>query len=188
MQMNLNAISNNTEKYMAFMLGYNLVFIDSFQFTSSSLIKLVSNLPKEDLKYTSAIFKDKALDLMSKKGVYPYDYMDSFDKFNQTTFPAKEQFYSQLNDEQYKKKFGRVLPIHILRTIRLFEIPIAILKFEYLYVIINEMSKFLTFFTYFGNHFESWGNEVRQLLIKGPSGLHVSRVRLVPSCNSRFYC
>ena len=44
-QMNINAIPNNIEKYMAFMLGNNLTFIDSFQFMSSSLHKLVSNLP-----------------------------------------------------------------------------------------------------------------------------------------------
>ena len=49
-EMNVNAIRNNTEKYMAFMLGYNLVFIDSFQFMSSSLDQLVNNLPKEKLK------------------------------------------------------------------------------------------------------------------------------------------
>ena len=36
---------------------------------------------------------------MSKKGVYPYDYMDSFEKFNETKLPAKDQFYSILNDE-----------------------------------------------------------------------------------------
>ena len=36
---------------------------------------------------------------MSQKGVYPFDYMDSFEKLNQTTFPSKEQFYSQLNNE-----------------------------------------------------------------------------------------
>lgn len=36
---------------------------------------------------------------MSQKGVYPYDYMDSFEKFNQTTLPTKEQFYSGLNNE-----------------------------------------------------------------------------------------
>ena len=51
----VHAIPNNMEKYMAVMLGYNLVFIDSFQFMSSSLDKLVSNLPKESFKYTSEV-------------------------------------------------------------------------------------------------------------------------------------
>jgi len=36
---------------------------------------------------------------MSKKGVYPYDYMDSFEKFNETKLPTKEAFYSILNDQ-----------------------------------------------------------------------------------------
>ena len=42
-QMNINAIPNNMEKYITFMLGNHLTFIDSFQFMSSSLDKLVSN-------------------------------------------------------------------------------------------------------------------------------------------------
>ena len=105
-QMNINAIPNNMEKYMAFMLGNHLTFIDSFQFMGSSLDKLVSNLPKESLKYTSNRFKGTKLDLMVRKGVYPYDYMDSFDKFN-SPLPKKEEFYSILNnehisDENYK--------------------------------------------------------------------------------------
>ena len=54
-QMTINAIPNNMEKYMAFMLGNSLVFLDSFQFMSSSLEKLVSNIPRESLKYTSSI-------------------------------------------------------------------------------------------------------------------------------------
>ena len=94
-QMNINAIPNNMEKYMAFMLGNNLTFIDSFQFMSSALAeKLVSNLPKESLKYTSQKFKGKKLDLiniMSQKGVYPYDYMDSFNTFDEK-LPTKEDF------------------------------------------------------------------------------------------------
>ena len=97
-QMNINAIPNNMEKYMAFMLGNHLTFIDSFQFMSSSLEKLVSNLPKESLKYTSKKFKGEKLDLMAQKGVYPYDYMDSFDKFDEK-LPTKEDFYSILNDQ-----------------------------------------------------------------------------------------
>ena len=97
-QMNINAIPNNMEKYMAFMLGNHLTFIDSFQFMSSSLDKLVSNLPRESLKYTSQKFKGEKLDLMARKGVYPYDYMDSFNKFNKK-LPTKEEFYSVLKDE-----------------------------------------------------------------------------------------
>ena len=79
--------------------GNHLTFIDSFQFMSSSLDKLVSNLPKDDLMYTSKVFKGKRLNLMSQKGVYPYDFMDSFEMFSQTELPAKDQFYSILNDQ-----------------------------------------------------------------------------------------
>ena len=35
---------------------------------------------------------------MARKGVYPYDYMDSFDRFNDN-LPTKEDFYSILNKE-----------------------------------------------------------------------------------------
>jgi len=50
---------------------------------------------------------------MSKKGVYPHDHIDSFEKFNETKLPTKEQFYRILNgqhirDDNYKhaKKIG----------------------------------------------------------------------------------
>ena len=97
-QMTINVIPNNMEKYMAFMLGNHLTFLDSFQFMSSSLDKLVSNLPRQSFKYTSRVFKGEKYDLMARKGVYPYDFMDSFDKFNEK-LPTKEEFYSVLNDE-----------------------------------------------------------------------------------------
>ena len=84
---------------MAIMLGNNLKFIDSFQFMDKSLDKLVSNQPKEDLKYTSEEFTGKKLSLMSQKSVYPCDYIDSFEKFNQRELPTKERFYSILNDQ-----------------------------------------------------------------------------------------
>ena len=106
-QMNINAIPNNMEKYMAFMLGNHLVFLDSFQFMSSSLDNLVKNLPDEAFKYTQQEFKKEQFNLMKQKGVYPFDHMDSFQKFVKTELPTKEQFYSILNnesisDEQYK--------------------------------------------------------------------------------------
>ena len=44
--------------------------------------------------------------LLLRKGVYPYEYMDSWEKFDETTLPPKEAFYSNLNledisDEDY---------------------------------------------------------------------------------------
>ena len=87
---------------MAFILGKHLVFIDSLQFMSSSLDKLVSNLPNDASKYTSEEIKDdKKRKLMKQKGVYPYDYMDSFNRFSEEKIPNKDDFYSILNEEQY---------------------------------------------------------------------------------------
>ena len=106
-EMNINCIPNNMEKYMAFMLGNHLVFLDSFQFMSSSLDNLVKNLPDEAFKYTKQEFEKEQFNLMKQKGIYPYDHMDSFDRFNETQLPEKQDFYSILNnehisDEQYK--------------------------------------------------------------------------------------
>ena len=105
-QHKINVIPNNMEKYMAFMLGYNLVFIDSLQFMNQSLAKLVKNLPEDAYKYTNEVFKGEKLQLMKQKGVYPYDYMSNFDKFNDTQLSTKDEFYSQMNnthitDEEY---------------------------------------------------------------------------------------
>lgn len=64
---------------------------------SLSLEKFVSNLLKELLKYISKSFKGEKFDLMVRKGVYFYDYMDLFEKFNYKLL-FKEDFYSILND------------------------------------------------------------------------------------------
>ena len=107
-EMNINCIPNNMEKYMAFMLGNHLVFLDSFQFMSSSLDNLIKNLPDEAFKYTKQEFEKEQFNLMKQKGIYPYDHMDSFDRFNETKLPVQQEFYSILNnehitDEQYKR-------------------------------------------------------------------------------------
>ena len=156
-EMRINVIPCNMEKYIAFMLGQHLVFIDSFQFMSSSLENLVKNITKcgkcdacnpgncikrifdsEDhimqhktsfscgecincknsskscmklnhgnLIYTSKEFEGEQLRLMIKKGVYPYDYMNSFKKFEDDKLPKKEDFFSIMNnkhitDEEYQ--------------------------------------------------------------------------------------
>ena len=89
------------------MIGLNLIFLDSFQFMSQSLDNLVKNLPDDAFKYTSQEFQDDKLDVMRKKGVYPYDYMDCFNQFADSKLPKKEDFYGKLlneniSDDQYQ--------------------------------------------------------------------------------------
>ena len=99
-RISIDVIPSNAEKYMAFYINNNLSFIDSFQFMGSSLEKLAGNLSEEGFIYTREYFKDeRQFQLMKSKGVYPYDYMDSFYKFNDTQFPRIEDFYSLLTNE-----------------------------------------------------------------------------------------
>ena len=78
----IDVIPNGLEKQIAFTLNKNLVFIDSMQFISSSLEKLVKNLLDDDFKYLTEEFGSKKLELLKQKGAYPYEYMDSFKRFN----------------------------------------------------------------------------------------------------------
>ena len=97
---NIGVIASNFEKYMGFRLGNHLTFIDSFSFMSQSLDRLISsNLTDDAFSYTRGAFpNDEQFRLIKRKGVYPYDYMDSFERFSEKSLPGIEDFYSILND------------------------------------------------------------------------------------------
>ena len=87
---------NKTGKTIS--LNFESRFIDSFKFLQTSLANLVANLQPEDFINTKEIFKDNT-NLLTKKGVYPYDYVSSLSKFDETQLPPQKEFYSKLNDE-----------------------------------------------------------------------------------------
>ena len=112
---NLKCIPNNEEKYISFSkmiyqesyetkkgknqdVFHEFRFLDSFKFMASSLDALSKNLSPEKLKQTKKVFGDK-WKLVSKKGFYPYDWMDSFEKFKENSLPPKYEFFSILNGE-----------------------------------------------------------------------------------------
>ena len=95
----VSCIPNNTEKYISFSLG-QLRFIDSAQFLLASLDKLVSANNPEAFQITARYEPDhQKRTLLMRKGVYPYEFMDSWGCFEETQLPPKEVFYSKLSDE-----------------------------------------------------------------------------------------
>ena len=100
----VNLIPNGLEKYMTFTINNNLFFIDSMQFMNSSLEALVKNLSDNDFKYLSEEFSGDLLELVKQKRVYPYEYMNSFEKFSEDKLPDRCEFFSFLKDECISEK------------------------------------------------------------------------------------
>ena len=94
----VSVIPNGLEKCMSFTLNNNIVFIDSMLFLNSSLDKLVKNLSSEDFNYFSEEFSGEKLELVKKKGVYPYEYFDSFKKFKESKLHDMDCFFSSLKE------------------------------------------------------------------------------------------
>ena len=72
-------------------LNKNLVFIDSILFIDG-YYKLIKNMSDEDFKYLVEEFGSETLELLKQKGDYPYEYMNSFERFNEEKLPAKNIF------------------------------------------------------------------------------------------------
>ena len=111
----LECIPSTEEKYISFSktikvgeykhisgdilpINFEIRFLDSYKFLQTSLANLVSNLSPDDFHNTKHVFK-KNTSLLTRKGVYPYDFVSSLDKLSETQLPPKEEFYSKLNDE-----------------------------------------------------------------------------------------
>lgn len=110
----ISAICLNQEKVKTFTYD-RLRFIDSFSFLSGSLEEQVKNLvadksyPWHFIKkeYINCSVNPTLLPLVTGKGVYPYEYMDSFERFKETKLPPRESFKSSLytkliSEDDYK--------------------------------------------------------------------------------------
>ena len=111
----MGVIAKNMEDYISFSIkvevnkyidkGSNervkemeLRFTDSIKFMSSSLDSLVNNLAKGGHEFWGfESCNDCQHESLIRKGIYPYEYMDSWDKFKETSLPSMERFYSSLN-------------------------------------------------------------------------------------------
>ena len=106
----ISVIPSNSEKYISIMCD-DFIFLDSTLFLNASLSTLVENLKtftdesnvvdEYEAKFNPLIeaFGFEKAVALSRKGVYPYDYMTSFKKFEETKLPQKEKFFNSLTQE-----------------------------------------------------------------------------------------
>ena len=89
------------------------------QFKYSSLVKLVKNLSDNDFKYLMEELGSKTLELLKQEDPYPYEYMDSFKRFNKENLPDKKCFHSSVKDgttgDDGKKLYGHISDEDYLR-------------------------------------------------------------------------
>ena len=117
----IECIPNNEEKYITFtknkIVGqytnkkgevkdktFKIVFKDSLKFIRSSIEALANNLPEDGFKNISKYFTREQVELIKQKGFYPYEYMDTEEKFNDTKPPPQEAFYSKLTGKGISNK------------------------------------------------------------------------------------
>ena len=81
-----------------------LPFINSCKFMASSLDSLMNNLVKGGRKlFGFEGYSELQYNLITRKGIYPYEYMSSWDKFEESQLPPIEAFYSNLNMSNVSK-------------------------------------------------------------------------------------
>ena len=118
---NIDCIPNNEEKYISISKTikagtytnkkgdekdkfFKIVFKDSLKFMSSSLGTLVNNLPKDAFKNLDKYYTSEQTELLKQKGHYPYEYMDSVEKFKDKKPPPRKAFYSKLSGRGITEK------------------------------------------------------------------------------------
>lgn len=91
-------IPNTEEKYISFSKKVNddfsIRFLDTYRFMPASLDSLVRNLPT--FRELERFYNEEEIKLLTRKGVFPYDYITSFDKLQVTTLPSIEEFSNKL--------------------------------------------------------------------------------------------
>ena len=118
---NIDCIPNNEEKYISISKTikagtyknkkgdekdkfFKIIFKDSLKFMSSSLGALVNNLPKDAFKNLDKYYTPEQTKLLKQKGHYPYEYMDSVEKFKDKKPPPRKAFYSKLSGRGITEK------------------------------------------------------------------------------------
>ena len=103
----IQVIPKTSERYMSIIINRNIIFLDSLQFCKET-DKFASNLNNADFKHLMSEFPPNKLEMLKRKDSYPYEWVDSYKKFNYQELPPRECFYSSINDGKRGKGDGHI--------------------------------------------------------------------------------
>ena len=89
----ISVIPKGIDKYMNIIVNRHITFIDSLQLYNVSLDTLASNLKVENFKYLTSESGIDKLEILKRKDAYPYEWVDSYEKFKHPSLPEKKHFY-----------------------------------------------------------------------------------------------
>ena len=104
----IQVIPKSSEKYMSIIIIRNIIFLDSLQFLKDSLDDLAGNLEDKDFKDLWSEFPKDKLEILKRKGAYPYEWVDSYKKFLYPRLPPKKVFHSTSENWERGKGDGRI--------------------------------------------------------------------------------
>ena len=76
----------------------NFIFKDTYLFQNKSLDYLTKTISDEDRLSLKQEFGEENYKLLTKKGVYPYDYFDNIKKYKENKLPIKSEFFNKINN------------------------------------------------------------------------------------------
>ena len=93
-----SCLPRNINKFISIQIG-PFIFKDSYLFLDKGLDYLTSTISDEDRISLKQEFGEENYKLLTKKGIYPYDYFDKKEKYLETELPKKEKFFNKLNNK-----------------------------------------------------------------------------------------
>ena len=104
----IQVLPKTSKKYISIIVNRNIVFLDSNQFYKGKSDNHASNLEDNDFKHLLSEFSIDKLELLKGKDAYPYEWVDSYEKFNYQELPPKECFYSSIKDGKRDNDNGHI--------------------------------------------------------------------------------
>ena len=86
----IDVILKGIDKYMSIIVSRHITFVDLLQFYNGSLDTLALNLNNEDFKHLTSECDIDKLEILERKDAYPYEWVDSYEKFKHPSLPEKK--------------------------------------------------------------------------------------------------